>query len=189
MLGNRNSTVHRTNWLANIAWGLIALCAPSLVWAEWSQLQGDARRSGNVPAEKLPDTLGLRSATPLSDAILASPIVSDGQVVVVDGAGVVFALDAQTLELQWRVETRGGLGNCNNVSAPAMVGNYVHVGTMAGYYYVLDRKTGAVVTEIDCADPIFSAPVVGTDRVYFATLGARVYAVEPDGRQVWDLPV
>lgn len=169
----------------HIACGLTALCAPSLVWAEWSQLQGDARRSGDRPSEKLPDTLGLRSATPLSDAILASPIVSDGQVVVVDGAGVVFALDAQTLELRWRFKTRGGLGNCNNVSAPAIVGNYVHVGTMAGYYYVLDRKTGAVVTEIDCADPIFSAPVVGTDRVYFATLGARVYAVELDGRQVW----
>lgn len=185
MLGNRNSLVRRTSWLGNIACGLIVFCAPSLAWSEWLQLQGDARRSGNVPSEKLPDTLGLRAATPLSDAILASPIVSDGQVVVVDGAGVVFALDAQTLELQWRFETRGGLGNCNNVCAPAVVGNYVHVGTMAGYYFVLDRKTGAVVTEIDCADPIFSAPVVGNDRVYFATLGARVYAVEPDGRQVW----
>ena len=63
-------------------------------------------------------------------------------------------------------------GNCNNVAAPAVVGKYVHVGTMAGYYYVLDRDSGAVVKEIDCGEPIFAAPAVGEDRVYFATLGA-----------------
>jgi hypothetical protein len=43
-----------------------------------------------------------------------------------------------------------------------------------------------VVNEIDCREPIFSAPAVGNERVYFATLGARIYAVEPDGKQVWD---
>ncbi|MDF1743421.1 MAG: PQQ-binding-like beta-propeller repeat protein [Gimesia sp.] len=39
--------------------------------------------------------------------------------------------------------------------------------------------------EIDCGEPIFSAPVVNKNRVYFATLGAQVYAVEPDGAVVW----
>ncbi len=185
MRGNRTSLVQQNHWLVNMACTISALCVPSLAWADWSQLQGDARRSGNAPQEKLADSLGLRAALPLSDAILAAPVVGDGQVVVIDGAGVVFALEEQTLKLQWRFETRGGPGNCNNVCAPALVGNYVHVGTMAGYYYVLDRKTGAVVTEIDCAEPIFAAPVVGTDRVYFATLGARVYAIEPSGKQVW----
>ena len=56
---------------------------------------------------------------------------------------------------------------------------------MAGFYYVLDRETGAVVREIDCHDPIFSAPVVGNDRVYFVTLGSQVYAVQPNGTVVW----
>jgi outer membrane protein assembly factor BamB len=85
----------------------------------------------------------------------------------------------------WQFATRGGLGNCNNVAAPAVAGKYVHIGTTAGYYYVLDRDTGAVVKEIDCREPVFSSPVVSADRVYFATLGARVYALKPEGEIVW----
>ena len=121
---------------------------------------------------------------PLTDAIFASPVVSNGTVFVVDGSGVVFAIDAKTLAVKWTFATRGGPGNCNNVAAPAVVGNYVHVGTTAGYYYVLDRDRGKVVAEIDCREPVFSARRSDPDRVYFATLG-RVYAVEADGKLVW----
>ncbi|TXT22050.1 MAG: cell surface protein/lipoprotein, partial [Planctomycetota bacterium] len=99
--------------------------------------------------------------------------------------GVVFAIDATTLKVVWKFATRGGAGNCNNVAAPAIVEKYLHVGTAAGIYYVLDRQTGAVVREIDCHEPILSSPAVGADRVYFATLGAQVYAVKPDGAVAW----
>ncbi|MHC4434077.1 MAG: outer membrane protein assembly factor BamB family protein, partial [Planctomycetota bacterium] len=61
----------------------------------------------------------------------------------------------------------------------------LHFGTMAGSYYVLDRAGGDVVRRIECGEPIFSAPVVVGDRVYFATLGSRVYALEPDGTICW----
>ncbi len=125
------------------------------------------------------------AAVPLTDAIYASPVVSDGIVYVIDGAGVVFAIDVETQEVQWRFATKGGKGNCNNVAAPAVVGDYLHVGTTAGYYYVLDRESGDVVKEIDCREPVFAAPVVGEDRVYFATLGAKVYAIEPGGTVAW----
>ncbi len=168
-----------------VAGAFIVLGLDLLSAADWPQLQGDARRTGNASQEVLVDALGLRAATPLTDAILSSPIVSEGQLIVMDGAGVLFSLDPQSLETQWRFETRGGSGNCNNVCTPAVIGNYVHVGTMAGYYYVLDRKTGRVITEIDCAEPIFSAPVVGAERVYFATLGAQVYSVKPSGEVLW----
>ncbi len=168
----------------------------ALVWAAglgagcdaaegWPQFQGDALRSGNAPGVSLQTPLGLIAAIPLTDAIFTSPAVSDGKVLVVDGSGVVFAIDTATLKVVWRFATRGGPGNCNNVASPAVVGKYVHVGTTAGYYYVLDLDSGAVVTEIDCREPVFSAPAVGADRVYFATLGARVYAVQPDGEVVW----
>src|SRR5262249_4957550 len=151
----------------------------------WPQLQGNALRSGNAPHLSLQAPLGLIGALPLTDAVLASPVVADGTVFVVDGSGVVFAIDAATLKVTWRFATRGGLGNCNNVAAPAVVGKYLHIGTTAGYYYVLDRKSGAVVKEIDCQEPIFSAPAVAAEHVYFATLGARVFAVEPNGKLAW----
>jgi len=152
---------------------------------DWPQVQGNALRSGNAPTAVLKTPLGLVGAVPLTDGIYAAPVVADGKVFVVDGSGVVVAFDAQTLKELWRFATKGGSGNCNNVAAPAVIGNYVHVGTTAGYYYVLDRDTGKVVREIDCHEPIFSSPAAGTDRVYFATLGARVYALKPDGEQLW----
>ncbi len=56
---------------------------------------------------------------------------------------------------------------------------------MAGVYYVNDAASGEVVKEIACGEPVFSAPVVGKDRVYFATLGSQVYALQFDGRICW----
>jgi len=152
---------------------------------EWPQLQGNALRSGNAPAAAVQTPLGLVGAVPLTDGIYAAPVVADGRVFAMDGSGVVLALDAQSLREVWRFATRGGPGNCNNVAAPAVIGKYVHVGTTGGYYYVLDRDTGKVVREIDCREPIFSSPAAGADRVYFATLGAQVYALKPDGEQLW----
>lgn len=152
---------------------------------DFPQFLGNAQHSGNVPEQTLPSSLGLVKVIRLTDGIYASPVISDGQIYVIDGSGMVFAIDATSHQIVWKFATRGGAGNCNNVAAPAVVGDYLHVGTMAGYYYVLNRKTGEVVKEIDCREPIFSAPVVGKNRVYFATLGAQVYAVEPKGDSVW----
>jgi len=169
------------------ALAVLLLLAAAVVRAgdDWPQLQGDALRSGNAPGAVVQTPLGLVGAVPMTDGIYAAPVVAAGKVFVIDGAGVVMALDAQTLKQVWRFATRGGAGNCNNVAAPAVIGQYVHVGTTAGWYYVLDRDTGAVVRETDCREPIFSSPAAGADRVYFATLGARVHAVKPDGAPVW----
>lgn len=153
--------------------------------ADWPQLQGDALRSGNAAEATLPEELNLSATAALTDGIYAAPVVADGMVHVVDGSGVVFALDAGTLRERWRFATEGGSGNCNNVAAPAVVGGYLHVGTTSGFYYVLNRRTGALVRKLDCREPIFSAPAVGNGRVYFATLGARVYALEPEGEIAW----
>jgi len=164
----------------------ILLLFASSAAAQWNQLQGNAQRSGNAPGEELSADIGLLAALPTTDAILAAPVIADGRIFVIDGSGVVFAIDAESHEVIWKHATKGGKGNCNNVAAPAVAGDFLHVGTTAGYYTVLETATGKVVNEIDCREPIFSAPAVGNERVYFATLGARIYAVEPDGKQVWD---
>lgn len=167
--------------------GLVVLLAftANVAAADWPQLQGNARRTGSCEQNVDLAELGLEAAIPLSDAVLAAPVVSGGSIYVVDGAGVVFAIDLQTHQVRWKFTTAGGPGNCNNVSAPVVIGNYVHVGTMAGHHYVLDRETGDAVRQIDLGEPIFSAPAAGNDRVYLATLGARVYCLTPAGDVIW----
>jgi len=155
---------------------------------DWLQFKYDCRHSGNVPDRTVTirqGGLGLIGAVPLTDAVFTAPVVADGRVYVVDGAGVAFCIDAATLRVVWKFESPGGKANCNNISSPAIAGRYLHFGTMAGSYYVLDRTNGAVVKEIACGEPIFSTPVVANNRVYFATLGSQVYALGPDGTICW----
>jgi len=152
---------------------------------DWTQYKYDSRHSGNVPQRSVVTPLGLVGAVPLTDAVFTAPVVKDGRVYVIDGSGVVFCLDGSSLEVLWKFETAGGPANCNNVSSPALAGRFLHVGTMAGRYYVLDSAKGTVVREIPCGEPILSAPVVVGERAYFVTLGSKVYSLQADGTIAW----
>lgn len=156
-------------------------------WAgeDWRQLKFDSRHSGNAADRTVAAPLGLIAAIPLSDAVFTAPAIAGGKAYVLDGAGVLWAIDTQTLQVVWRFAAPGGARNCNNVSSPAIADRYVHFGTMAGDYFVLDAASGAVVKRIPVGEPIFSAPVVGADHVYFSTLGSRVHAVTPPGEILW----
>jgi outer membrane protein assembly factor BamB len=152
---------------------------------DWLQFKYNAGHSGDVPDRSVTVPLGLVGTVPLTDAIFTAPVVKDERVYVVDGSGACFCIDINTLRLVWKFQSKGGKANCNNISSPAIAGNHLHFGTMTGIYYVLDATKGTVVKEIYCEEPIFSAPVVANNRVYFATLGSKVYAIEPDGRVCW----
>ena len=170
---------------SGLAWGLALLVCSSAQAEDWLQFKFDARHSGNAPQRTVKTPLKLVGAVALSDAVFTAPVVAGGKVFVVDGSGKAFCFDEKTLELRWQFDSPGGAGNCNNVSSPAVIGNYLHFGTMAGSYFVLNTENGQVVQEIVCGDPIFSTPVVGENRVYFATLGTQVYALEPNGTVCW----
>ncbi|OHB81737.1 MAG: hypothetical protein A2W31_07140 [Planctomycetes bacterium RBG_16_64_10] len=172
-------------WMANALVATTAAVGGLAAAEDWVQLKFDAGHSGDVPQRRVTTPLGLIGAVPLTDSVLAAPVVSGPRVYVLDAAGVLSSIDVETCSVAWRFASPPGVDNCNNVSAPAIAGQFVHFGTSAGQYYVLDKETGAVVRQIACGEPIFSAPVVSAGRVYFATLGARVYALQPDGSVCW----
>jgi outer membrane protein assembly factor BamB len=173
------------SWIG-IGLGSLLMALASVAAAEdWPQLKYDARRSGNAADRNVAVPLGLAAAAPLGDAIFTAPVVGSGRVYIVDGSGTAYCLDATTLRVLWKVETRGGKRNCNNVCSPALAAGHLHFGTMAGVYYVIDAASGKIVKEIDCGEPILSAPAVGLDRVYFATLGGQIYALTPAGAICW----
>jgi outer membrane protein assembly factor BamB len=169
-----------------LAVGLFVLGAAT-AWAaeDWPQSKLDGRRSGDAPQRGVTLPLGLMAARPLSDAIFTSPVVAGRRVYVVDGAGAAWCFEADTLAPLWSFRSAGGRANCNNLSSPAVAGRYLHFGTTVGSYYVLDATSGTLVKKIDTGDPILGAPVVGGDRVYFATLGSRVYSLKADGTVCW----
>lgn len=158
-------------------------------WAKpkerWLQFKYDSRHSGNVAQRSVTTPLGLVGTVRLTDAIFTAPVVAQGCVYVVDGSGQVLCADTETLQVRWTFQSEGGKSNCNNVCSPALMGKYLHFGTMAGFYYVLDADTGRQVKKINCGEPIFSAPVVANGRVYFTTLGSRIYALACDGTVRW----
>src|SRR5688572_22918308 len=88
-----------------------ALVVSTALAADWPQLQGDALRSGNAPEATLPADLGLIAAVPLTDGIYAAPVVAGGKCYVIDGSGVVTAIDTGTLKPAWTFKTKGGPGN------------------------------------------------------------------------------
>jgi len=172
--------------LRSFGWFALLPLAAAVAIAEenWTQLKFDGRHSGNAPDRHVETPLGLLAAVPLTDAVLTAPVVAGGRVYAVDASGVAFCLDARTLRVVWKTPTSGA-GNCNNVSSPLLAGRYLHFGTTAGTYYVLDAADGKPVRKIECGEPIFSAPVAGDDRVYFATLGSVVHAITPNGTPCW----
>ena len=163
---------------------LFSLAPPALAQS-WHQFKFDAQRSGNVPDRQVTTPLGLVAAVPLTDAGLTAPVCVDGRTYVVDASGVAFCVDAQTGNILWQTPTPGGPVNCNNISSPALIDGFLHFGTTAGSYFVLNAEDGSIVRELPCGEPIFSAPVIDGDRVYFATLGSQVCALQPNGTVCW----
>ena len=67
---------------------------------EWLQFKYDARHSGDMAARSVDSSaLGLIGAVPLTDGVYASPVIADGRIYAVDGAGVAFCIDAKSLEV------------------------------------------------------------------------------------------
>ena len=130
-------------------------CAATAAAVEnWLQFKYDSRHSGNVPDRSVKTPIGLIGAVPLTDAVFTAPVVADGRVYIVDGSGVAFCIDTSTLDVLWKFDTGAGKSNCNNISSPAIAGSYLHFGTMAGSYFVLDKNSGEVVKKISCGEPI-----------------------------------
>lgn len=155
---------------------------------DWPQFKFDSEHTGNAVTYELPSSLGLVGSIPLTDAVFASPAIVNDQIFVLDGSGVLFCVDANTLDVVWRFESSADPRNCNNVCSPAVIQGKVHFGTTLGDYFVLDASDGSVIRQHHFDDPIFSCPVLGENVVYLATLGSRVFSLSVDGdiRWQWD---
>lgn len=96
--------------------------------------------------------------------------VTQGGVVYGGGSGDpggLFALDAESGEVEWEVETEGYV-----TSAPAVDGDTLYVGTWGKTFYAVDVDDGSVRWSVDVGHRFgMSSPTVVDDTVYVGTLG------------------
>ena len=104
-----------------------------------------------------------------------SMALSSDKVYVTDDAGVLWALDLATGAAAWKQEDMA----YRRLSAPAFFDGFVVVGDFEGYLHWIDPDTGEMVARSRVgSDPILTAPVAGTDRLFVMGSTGRIAAIE-----------
>ena len=136
---------------------------------------------GFIPAgEAMPDPF---------DLYLSSPAVWNRAVYFGSGDGNVYALDAATGALKWKVRT----GDVVHAS-PAIADGTLYIGSWDSFFYALDAATGrvrwrfktGVDREVSNQQGMQASAAVLDGVVYFGCRDAHLYAVDArTGKQRW----
>jgi eukaryotic-like serine/threonine-protein kinase len=113
--------------------------------------------------------------THLKSPVLASPVVVNGTVYLGAADKTLYALDAATGRQRWAFATQDWI-----VSAVAYAGDRVIVASQDSRLHVVGADTGRqrLVYETGIGRHIGAAPAVQGDRVYFCSVGGRVWAID-----------
>jgi eukaryotic-like serine/threonine-protein kinase len=107
--------------------------------------------------------------------IQSSPAVADGRVFVGSRDGFLYAVDAGSGRLLWRVDHRMSWVN----TSPAVAGGLVFAGSSdERFVQAVDAKTGKERWHFPTERPVWSSPAVAGPLVYFGDGSGTVYAVE-----------
>jgi outer membrane protein assembly factor BamB len=159
---------------------------------DWPDFRFDRANTGHNTAETL---VGPTNVTQLQLAwdrdlgafmtLGSSPVLKDGVLYVAAEArfhGHVFALDPQTGETQWTT----ALTYAFSLSAPAVAGGIVVVGSGDGNVYALDSATGEVKWTFPTDFGVFTSPTVLHRRVFVSSNDEYLYALSlATGAMVW----
>lgn len=107
---------------------------------------------------------------------LASPAVSDGQVVFGASDGIVRAVDASSGDLLWSAQVDAAV-----TAAPLIAANVVYVGTMRSKLIALDRSTGAQLWEHELDGRMKSAFAATENSLIVLAEPKTVYLFEMSG--------
>jgi eukaryotic-like serine/threonine-protein kinase len=124
----------------------------------------------------------------------SSPVFSDGLLMVGAGDGYLYAVDAGSGKVRWRLETAGRIR-----SSPAIAHGAVFVGSADGRFHAADLATGRERWHFDTEGhalesakfgfdrrTIQSSPVIAGDLVLFGARDGFLYALDREtGRQRW----
>ena len=138
---------------------------------------------------------------PGSSVLEATPLVVDGVMYTSGPPGVVVALEAATGRQIWRYQRTQKIRNPNEINpynrGVAILGNSLYVGTLDAALLAIDTATGALLWEVQMADPmqgfsITSPPLPVKDKIIAGIAGGEfgirgfVDAYDPaTGTRLW----
>ena len=128
------------------------------------------------------------------DLWTSSPVFADGVVLAGAGDGYLYAVDAGSGKMRWRLQTAGRIR-----SSPAVTGGTVFVGSADGRFYAADLRSGRERWHFDTEGhalesrkfgfdrrTIQSSPAIAGDLVLFGARDGFLYALDRDtGRERW----
>ena len=126
------------------------------------------------------------------DLFTSSPAVVGGRVYFGSGDGAIYAVDARSGVLQWKVQT----GDVVHAS-PAYAQGTLYVGSWDSKLYAIDAESGQVKWTFEGGqDPVIhnqvgfqGSPAVVDGTVYVGCRDAHVYALDAaTGHKKWDYP-
>lgn len=175
---------------------ILVLLFCAVGWADWPQLQADARHSGYSPdairppfklkwawygdATQYPDTKPPPRAT-LKVGSLVQPIVVGGQVIVGTMDGSLYSIDAERGTTRWKFATGRSI-----VHTAAFADGVVVVNSMDGNVYGVDAQKGTELWRYSTPYGIMSAPAVADGAAYVTTRDGRALALDiKTGKLLW----
>lgn len=109
------------------------------------------------------------------------PSFADGRLFASDVKGTVFALDAASGNVVWKVDTKTSLG-----SSPGVGEGLVVVGSTHGEVVALDAGSGAERWNVRVSSEVIAAPAVKGGFVVVRSHDGRVYGLDAkDGSRKW----
>ena len=160
--------------------------------AAWPQTGGSASKAmhhlavGEAPRRQWRVNVGAGSSR--DRRLTASPVVSDGRIVVLDANGLVVAHDMQTGKRLWRYdvvpkgERRGALGG-----GLAVAGETLFVTSGYGDVVAIATASGGEIWRTPLNVPLASPPTVAGDLLFVVTNDNQTFGLRAeDGSAVWN---
>jgi eukaryotic-like serine/threonine-protein kinase len=149
-----------------------------------AMFRANLERTGVYQTQGMPRLHGVKwkfKTERVIEAWFSSPTVSSETVYCGSDDGYLYALNALTGELKWKLKTGDVV-----YSSPAVADGVVYVGSHDGYLYAVDEKTGAERWRFKTEDRVYSSPAVSNGYVYFGSADNYFYAIESaTGKLIW----
>ena len=159
--------------------------------ADWPQAGGSAdHAAGHVSLADSPRQVwstSIGSGTGSNRALLGTPVVADGKVFAMDAQSRVVALDANSGQKIWSIETQPEKERGEASGGGIAYGEgRLFAGTGYAELISIDPANGSVQWRKRLSGPVRGAPTVQDGRVYILTLDNQLYALSvADGTEQW----